>query len=81
MPKKTPTMTVAQVYKELRAAGIKSSPQRISAGIENGTFPFGEVSAVGETGRRTFLIWRVDFENWLKSKLPENHIQEVTNNV
>lgn len=73
MPEKKPTMTIAQVYQELRAAGIKSSPQRISAGIESGSFPFGEVSAVGDSGRRTFLIWRVDFENWLESKLPKTH--------
>lgn len=73
MSEKTPTMTLAQVYHELRAAGIKSSPQRIAAGIERGAFPFGEVSCVGESGRRTFLIWRVDFEAWLESKLPKTH--------
>ena len=73
MQDRTPTMTLAQVYHELRAAGIKSSPQRIAAGITNGTLPFGEVISVGDSGRRTFLIWRVDFEAWLESKLPKNH--------
>ena len=75
MPDRNPTMTLAQVYHELRAAGIKSSPQRIADGIANGALPFGEVSFVGDTGRRSFLIWRVDFEAWLESKLPKttNH--------
>lgn len=73
MPDRTPTMTLAQVYHELRAVGIKSSPQRIAAGIESGALPFGEVSFVGDTGRRSFLIWRVEFEAWLESKLPKTH--------
>ena len=85
MPDRTPTMTLAQVYHELREAGIKSSPQRIAAGIESGALPFGEVSFVGDTGRRSFLIWRVDFEAWLESKLPKPHqpqlIKEATKNV
>ena len=73
---RTPTMTLAQVYNELRAAGIRSSPKRIAAGIESGALPFGEVSFVGDSGRRSFLIWRVDFEAWLESKLPKNHQPE-----
>ena len=73
MEDRTPTMTITQVYKELRAAGIRSSPQRIAAGIESGAYPFGEVLSKGETGRRSFLIWRVDFEAWLESKMPKNH--------
>ena len=73
MQDRTPTMTLAQVYQELRAAGIKSSPQRIATGITSGTLPFGEVSCVGDSGRRTFLIWRVDFEAWLETKLPKTH--------
>lgn len=72
MPEKTPTMTVVQVYQELRALGIRSSPQRIAAGIESGAYPFGEVLSTGETGRRSFLIWRVDFERWVNTKLPRD---------
>lgn len=72
MPEKSPTMTVAQVYYELRALGIRTSPQRIAAGIESGAYPFGELLSKGETGRRSFLIWRVDFEAWVRSKLPKS---------
>lgn len=65
------TMTLMDVYKAMRAAGIPSSPERISAGIASGAYPFGSVVNVGETGRRTILIYRVDFEAWLETKIPK----------
>lgn len=66
------TMTVTEVYHEMRNAGIRSSPTRISAGIASGAYPFGRVVSVGETGRKTIEIWRVDFEEWLASKVPQS---------
>jgi len=62
------TMTIMDVYHAMRDAGIRSSPQAISAGIASGAYPFGEVIGVGETGRRTVRIYTVDFLNWLDSK-------------
>lgn len=62
------TMTIQEVYLAMREAGISSSPTRISAGIASGLYPFGTVTNVGETGRKTVLIYRVDFEAWLDSK-------------
>ena len=70
------TMTVYDVYHAMRDAGIPSTPTRISAGIESGAYPFGTVINVGETGRRTLLIYRVDFDAWLKSKMPEGLLQQ-----
>ena len=69
------TMTVYDVYYAMRDAGIPSTPARISAGIESGAYPFGTVINVGETGRRTLLIYRVDFDAWLKSKMPADMLQ------
>lgn len=69
MPKLT--MTVHDVYLAMREAGIRSSPERISAGIASGAYPFGRVINVGETGRRTLEIYRVDFDAWLDSKIPK----------
>ena len=69
MPKLT--MTVMEVYYAMREAGIRSSPERISAGIASGAYPFGRVVSVGETGRRTLEIFRVDFLNWLETKQPK----------
>ena len=66
------TMTVTEVYHEMRNAGIRSSPTRISAGIASGAYPFGRVVSIGETGRKTIEIWRVDFEAWLESKVPQS---------
>ena len=66
------TMTVFDVYYAMRAAGIRTSPQRISAGIASGAYPFGRVVSVGETGRKTLEIYRVDFLNWLETKKPKS---------
>lgn len=66
------TMTLMEVYYAMRDAGIHTSPKRISAGIASGAYPFGTVVNVGETGRRTLEIWRVDFEEWLESKVPRS---------
>ena len=70
MSKQKLTMTLSEVYREMRDAGIRSSPKCISAGIASGAYPFGRVVSEGETGRRTLEIFRVDFENWLRSKMP-----------
>lgn len=59
-----------EVYQEMRKAGISCSPKSISAGINCGAYPFGRVANIGETGRRTLEIYRVDFEAWLKTKIP-----------
>ena len=64
------TMTVREVYYAMREAGIRCNPTMISAGIASGAYPFGRVVNTGETGRRTLEIYRVDFEDWLASKMP-----------
>ena len=71
------TMTLNEVYIAMREAGIPSSPSRISAGIASGLYPFGTVVNEGETGRRTLLIYRVDFEAWLQSKMPHSVSQHA----
>ena len=68
------TMTVMEVYIEMREAGIPNSPKKISAGIASGAYPFGRVVAVGETGRKTIEVFRVDFQNWLKSRIPKEEM-------
>lgn len=72
MPKLT--MTISDVYYAMRAAGIRSSPQRVAAGIKSGAYPFGTVIATGETGRNTYLIYKVDFLAWLQTKIPKEEI-------
>lgn len=65
------TMTLHDVYIAMREAGIRSSPERISAGIASGAYPFGKVVNTGETGRRTLEIYRVDFDAWLETRIPK----------
>lgn len=62
------TMTVCEVMTEMRKAGIHCNQNTISEGIAMGAYPFGRVSNIGPTGRRTLEIFRVDFEAWLDSK-------------
>lgn len=64
------TMTLKDVYEEMRSAGIRCSMKVISDGIATGAYPFGRVVSTGETGRRTVEIFRVDFEAWLATKIP-----------
>lgn len=59
-----PTMTLREVYYDLRKYGFRTSLQSLSDGIVSGLYPFGSVLNVGETGKRTFQILRVDYENW-----------------
>lgn len=73
------TMTILDVYHAMREAGIATSPTRISAGIASGAYPFGRVIATGETGRRTIEIYRVDFNAWLATKIPDQEVQRSAN--
>ena len=66
------TMTINEVCQEMRKAGISCSNNRVSAGLQSGCYPFGRITNVGDTGRHTFEIYRVDFEAWLRSKVPES---------
>lgn len=65
------TMTLREIYYEMRAAGIRCNTKMISAGIASGAYPFGRVVNTGDTGRRTLEIYRVDFEAWLETKIPK----------
>lgn len=75
------TMTINEICAEMRAAGIKCSPTRVSAGIVSGCYPFGKVTNVGATNRHTFEVYRVDFEAWLQTKVPESERQQAPSNI
>lgn len=65
---KKPVMTVNECAETMRAHGIRCSNMDVGDAIEQGVYPFGRVKRVGSLGRRTFEIWRVDFEAWLRSR-------------
>lgn len=76
MPKVT--MTVREVLIEMRKVGIPCSERSVSNGIAMGVYPFGRVSNVGPTGRRTLEIFRVDFYAWLESKSQPTAVDTYT---
>lgn len=70
------TMTVCEVMTEMRRHGIHCNQNTVSDGIAMGVYPFGRVSNIGPTGRKTLEIFRVDFYAWLESKK-----QPISNNA
>lgn len=56
-------LTLADVRDDLRGRGIAMSIRAIANEIEAGRMP-GTVVNTGRTGRRTFLIYRADYEPW-----------------
>ena len=50
--------------------GIPMEKGRLADDIAAGVYPFGRVAKVAPNGRRTFDIWRVDVEQFLRSRIP-----------
>lgn len=65
------TMTIQDVAKLFREFGIPIELRRLSDDIASGIYPFGRVVKTSPNGRRTFEIWRVDVEAFLRSKIPQ----------
>lgn len=64
-----PRMTIKEVADDMRRRGMGMAYKTITDNIANGTFSFGTVIGTGETGRRTFLILRRDYEDWAEKYL------------
>lgn len=73
MKRSNMTMTINDVAKLFRQYGVPIELGRLADGIASGDYPFGRVVRVSDGGRRTFEIWRVDVEAFLKSKMPETN--------
>lgn len=65
------TMTVNEVIGDMRKNGIGMSPKKFNLLVDCGELPFVKVLAVGTTGKRTQVIMRQGYKNWLKSVLEE----------
>jgi hypothetical protein len=59
-----PRMTLKDVADDMRSRGCGLALHTIADRIEDGTFPFGKITSTGNSGRRTFLIFRKDYESW-----------------
>lgn len=66
-----PIITLHECVTAMRSVGIPCSMRTVGDGIEEGVYPFGRIKSVGKTGYRSFEIWRVDFERWLRERMSE----------
>ena len=57
-------MTLKDVADDMRSRGCSLALRTIADRIEDGTFPFGKITSTGNSGRRTFIIFRKDYESW-----------------
>lgn len=60
------TMTPQEAAVELRARGMRTSPEIIRAGIKQGVFPFGDCITTEEGAR--YYIYREFFERWMDER-------------
>lgn len=58
-------MTVADTVKVMRDAGIKSSPDRVMAGIEQGVYPWGDCIKLRSP---EYTVYQKMFEHWMKER-------------
>lgn len=77
------TMTLYDVCKAFREAGIQTSQQVIADGIASGAYPFGRLVKIGPNGNRRFEIFKKDVYDFLESKAVswENVPEENENTV
>lgn len=61
-----PTMTLTELYNELHDLGVKTSPSKIAAMIQQDKYPFA-VSVKME--QNEYEIYRVLFENWKSERI------------
>ena len=66
------TISITDCAKTMRLNGISCSPKGIGDAIEHGDYLFGRIKSVGNSGRRAVEIFRVDFYNWLATKVGGN---------
>lgn len=59
------TMTVADAVKVMREAGIKTGPDRVMAGIEQGVYPWGDCIKMRSP---EYTVYCKMFEQWLKER-------------
>lgn len=65
MPTDPLFITVTEVVQAMRAAGIRIDAHRLNGMYDDGRAPFMSLDKVGATGRRTYRIYRAEFQSWL----------------
>ncbi len=75
VPKNMLMMTATECVEVLRKHGVRLTVKTLVDGLEAGAYPFGRVTSGGE--RRMVEIYRVDFCEWLHSKIPKAGIHDA----
>ena len=60
-----PTMTVQELYSDLRKCGVRTSEPKIKALIQQGKYPFAVSCEMSHT---EFEIYRKPYEEWKEDK-------------
>lgn len=61
MPDYKPTLTMPELYDDLRKCGVKTSKPKIKALIQQGKYPFAVSCEMSDT---EFEIYRKPYEEW-----------------
>lgn len=59
-----PKMTLQDVFDDMKKRGFLLNYRSFQSGLEQGMFPFVRILGVGPSGRRTYMIFRKDYEIW-----------------
>ncbi len=62
------TLTIDEAVALCRRHGWVVGKTQLAEGIAEGRYPFGKILRVGNTGRRTYEIWKTDVLAYLREK-------------
>lgn len=60
-------MTVKEVIAAMQAAGIRIYTNLFNDLYDSGRAPFAHLVRTGPSGRRSYLIYRTEFNEWLEA--------------
>lgn len=66
------TMSVNEVLNDMRKNGIRMSPRKFNFMVDSGLLPFVKIAGRTLEGRRSQIIMRQEYNEWLKSILEVN---------
>lgn len=71
MPQIIETMTIQELYRKMKALGLKTSVAHISGAIEQGVYPFA--SCIKTPSSRIFEIYSKLFDKWVQERAIEEN--------
>lgn len=68
---KIPTMTLNELVTRMRDLGIPKGQETLAAEIEAGMYPFAQCVRLPGSCKRTYTIYTVLFERWVRERAEE----------